>query len=188
MVSPTIRVFVNMKFNSLPSWHITNAPQTHRLTPHIYHVSFNKGLLQNKGTSSISHSVKSRQISNVPYLKVKGIATTFISCGSPFPNGILMGLSTLRVRKPQHNMRIGFKSTTLRLCQPMRHFFHWFEPQGIKYLALAQDTSLGHKAIIQYSVHGSNMFWFGPQNQLSQPLLASLTILPIFVSSKGYER
>ena len=61
-----------------------NLPQVHQLALHIYHVSFKEDVLKNKGTPSIPHSVKSPQISNVPHHKVKGIATTVISCSSPW--------------------------------------------------------------------------------------------------------
>jgi hypothetical protein len=34
--------------NSLPSWHILTSLQTRQLAPHIYHVSFKEGVLQNE--------------------------------------------------------------------------------------------------------------------------------------------
>ena len=47
--------------------------------------------------------------SNVPHYKVKGISTTFISCGSPFVNRTLMSLPTLQVGKPQQIMNFRLK-------------------------------------------------------------------------------
>jgi hypothetical protein len=40
--------FLNFKLNSLPSWHILSLLQARRLAPHIHHVSFKEGVLQNE--------------------------------------------------------------------------------------------------------------------------------------------
>jgi len=48
LATPTIGVFAKFKFDGVPSWHIITSLQAHRLAPHIYHVSFKEGALQNE--------------------------------------------------------------------------------------------------------------------------------------------
>ena len=101
LVPPTKGVFVNLYFNYLPSWHITNAPQAHRLAPHMYHVSLKEGDLYND--MHLIYFTLCEILTKIQCPTLKGYMHRRLLClmRSPFANRTLVGLPALPVRKPQ---------------------------------------------------------------------------------------
>ena len=55
-----------------------------------------------------------------------------ISCGSSFPNHTLMSLPALPAGSPNFLISFRLMRECIAFCQPMRHFYPTFEPQGTK--------------------------------------------------------
>ena len=112
--------------------------------------------------SSISHGVKVWQKSNVPHWKVTCIATSFVSCGSPFANRTLVGLPALPIGKPQ--LPCEFWAQEGMACL-------FVNPWDISPIHLSlkvqktwprlKATSLGHNANVLHSVRGTSIIWRG---------------------------
>ena len=144
-----------------------NARQAHMLALHIYHVSFKEGNLHND-----MHLIYFTWCEIFPKIQcptLEGYMHHHLLClmqfdlYKPYLNGL--ACSTRR-QIPTPLWALGSWKSPLLLCQPMRHISHSFVPQGRKTWPWLKVISLGHKAIVEHSVHGNNMFWLGLQSQL----------------------
>ena len=138
LVPSTIKVIVNLKFNSLPSWHITNAPQAQRLAPHIFHVSFKEGDLYND--MHLIYFTWCEIFTKIQCPRSKGYIHRRLLCLMRFvvckPH--LGGFARSTGQQALTPLWVlGSWRSLLPLFQSMRHISHWFRPWCTKDLALA---------------------------------------------------
>ena len=132
LVLPTIRVFVN---SNLILCHYSTS-QTHRLVPHIYHVNFKEGVLQNEVHFINFTKCEISTNSNVLHHRV----TTALHLGHvayPFQTADWWACPFYASARPNLLVSFGLMKECIATLSPMRHFDHSFKPQGTNNLALA---------------------------------------------------